>query len=187
MWLSGVLVFLCAACSTSLPDQAQILGTLPQNTRAITIRSIPMKPGTVKNVEADMRDAPSLFARFLKQALTRKQPAWQVELLEGQTGTPDSDFFVNTEIVDIEGGNSAARFWIGLGAGAAHTTVQVSLVDRSGKELANARISEPTVCPIGFCLDDNEVVIRRDLEILAGNVADFIINPAEYQRQKEGR
>lgn len=184
VWVA--LAFLCAGCSGTLPDQMKIQGPLPDNTRSIAIRPMPMKPGTVKNVE-DVEDAPLFFAQSLKNALARKQPTWRVELWEGQIRPPETDLVANAEVVDIEGGSRAARFWIGLGVGAAHSTVQVSILNRAGKELANARISEATVCPVGLCVAANKAVIQQDLETLAGKAADFIINPPEFEKKKEGR
>jgi hypothetical protein len=142
-----------------------------------------MQLGAAKNVEG-VSDASVEFARFLKDALAHKQPTWLVELWQEQTKTAATDLIVNAEVLEIEGGSRAARFWIGLGAGAAHSTVQVSILDRAANEIASARISEATVCPVGWCVKANKEVIQQDLQILAGKAAEFIVNPAEFERKR---
>ncbi len=180
--LAVALVTLCAACSGSLPDQTKVHGSLPPNTRSVAIWPMAMTPGTVKNVEG-VDDAPLVFARFLKDALAGKHPTWLVELWEGPTSPPEADLVIKTELIDIEGGSQADRFWIGFGAGAAHSTAQVAVLDSAGNEVARARLSEATVCPGGGCVAANKTVIERDLETLAAKFADFISNLGEFAKK----
>jgi hypothetical protein len=39
------------------------------------------------------------------------------------------------------------------------------------------------MCPIGACVESTEATVRRNLQSLAGEVADFIVNPAEYEKK----
>ncbi len=186
IWLLGVLAFLCSACVgvSELPEPVKIHGLLPQDTRSIVIQSIPMKPGTTKNVEG-LTDAPQLFTRYLKEALALKQPSWQIKLAEVQGVVPAGDITVITELREIDGGSAGLRFWIGFSAGEARSTVKISILDKTGKDLATANISERSMCPIGACVGSNEGTIRRNLQNLAGEAAEFIVNPAEYEKRKE--
>jgi hypothetical protein len=126
-----------------------------------------------------------LFARALKETVELKQPAWQVRLAETQAATGGADLTVATEIIDIDGGSAGLRFWIGFSAGAAQSTVAVSLLDKSGKELATAKITERTMCPIGACVESNDATVRRNLQELAVEAAEFIVDPAAYEKKKE--
>jgi len=186
IWLLSALVFLCSACVSvsELPSPVKIHGPLPQDTRSIVIQSMPMKPGTARNV-GGLTDAPQLFTRYLKEALALKQPRWQIRLAEMKGAAPPADITVITELREIDGGSAGLRFWIGLAAGAAQSKVKVSIQDKTGKDLATANISERTMCPIGACVESNEDTIRRNLKSLAGEVAEFIVNPAEYKKRKE--
>lgn len=175
---------LSAGCAGSLPDQIRIPGVFPQSVRSVAIQAIPVQPGTVQNVEA-ADDASRLFAQSLKEALTRRQPTWLVELWVEPTEAPETDLVVKAEIVDIDGGSRAARFWVGLGAGAAHSTVRVSILDKAGNMLAKARFSEATMCPIGLCVKANKAVVQQDLEILAGKAADLIVHPDRFEPVQE--
>ncbi len=186
IWLLSILVFLCSACVSvsELPRPVQIQGPLPQDTQSIVIQSIPMKPGTARNV-VGLTDAPQLFTRNLKEALALKQPKWQIRLAEMKGAVPTGDITVITELREIDGGSAGMRFWIGLAAGAAQSKVKVSIQDKTGKDLATAHISERTMCPVGACVESNEDTIRRNLRSLAGEVAEFIVNPAEYKKRME--
>ncbi|MGH7773205.1 MAG: DUF4410 domain-containing protein, partial [Candidatus Binatia bacterium] len=106
-----------------------------------------------------------------------------IDLREGET-IAESDLVANAEILEVDGGSAGARFMIGFSAGAARSVVKVSVLDRAGKELANAEIFHSTMCPIGWCAESNEGMIQRNLQSLAGEVADFIINPPEYEKRK---
>jgi uncharacterized protein DUF4410 len=91
---------------------------------------------------------------------------------------------VTTKLVKIDGGSSGLRFWIGLGgAGAATSTVRVSVLDKTGNELARATISESSECPAGACVESNEAAVQRNLSSLAGDVAEFILDPAKYVKK----
>ncbi len=186
IWLLSTLVFLCSACVSvsELPRPVQIQGPFPQDIQSIVIQSIPMKPGTARNV-VGLTDAPQLFTRNLKEALALKQPKWQIRLAEMKGAVPTGDITVLTELREIDGGSAGMRFWIGLAAGAAQSKVKVSIQDKTGKDLATANISERTMCPVGACVESNEDTIRRNLRSLAGEVAEFIVNPAEYKKRME--
>ena len=187
--LAGLLISLalfCAACISvaELPEPVKVQAPLPQGARSVVIRPTAMKPGAIKNVEG-LTDAPQLFARSVKDALGLKQPGWQIRLADEQGTIPGADITINTELLNIDGGSAGLRFWIGFSAGAAESTVKVSILDKTGKELATAQISERTMCPIGACVESNEDTVRRNLKSLAEDVAEFIMNPAEYEKKKE--
>jgi hypothetical protein len=125
-----------------------------------------------------------LFTRDVKDALALKQPGWQIKLADGESAMADRDITITTELLEIDGGSAALRFWIGITTGAAQSTVAVSVLDKAGKNLATAKISERTICPVGACVESNEDTVRRNFRDLAAEVADFIMNPAEYAKKK---
>jgi hypothetical protein len=147
---------------------------------------MPMKLGTIKNVK-NMNEAPQLFARDLRDALVPKQPGWQIKLADEKGAMPDPDITITTELLEIDGGSAALRFWIGLGTGKIVSRVKVSIVDKTGKVLASSEISEHTSCPIGACVEENEPAVRQNLKDLAAGVAEFVTNPAEYEKKKKSR
>ena len=95
---------------------------------------------------------------------------------------PAGDIAVVTELINIDGGSSALRFWIGFSAGAAESLVNVTILDKAGKELASAKISTRTMCPVGACVESNVDTARRNLNSLASEAAEFILNPGEYEK-----
>lgn len=182
-----IALFLAGCVSTAqLPEPISIQAPLPQDIRSVVIQAMPMRPGTIKNVE-NLPDAPQLFARDVKDALTLKQPSWQIKLAEEVDAMPDRDITITTELLEIDGGSAALRFWIGITTGAAQSTVAVSILDKPGKNLATAKISERTICPVGACVESNEDTVRRNFRDLAAEVAEFIMNPAEYAKKKGSR
>src|SRR5215468_7588395 len=177
----------CGGCVSTgeLPEHASIHGPLPQNVRSVAIQAMPMKPGTIKNVEKlTLADAPPLFTSYLKDALTLKQPSWQIKLAGREGATSDQDLVMTTELLEIDGGSAALRFWIGLNTGAILSRVKVSILDNAGKDLANANISERTACPVGACTDSTDDMVQRNLKNLAEEVAEFIVDPAAYDKKK---
>ncbi len=181
------LVLFCGGCVSTgeLFEPANIQGPLPQGTRSVVIRAMPMNSGTIKNAEKlSLIDAPPLFARYLKDALALKQPGWQITLAGEEGAAPEPDLTIRTELLEIEGGSAALRFWIGLNAGATTSSVKVSILDATGKDLANAKISERTACPVGACTETNEATVQRNLRSLAGDAAEFIMDPVAYDKKK---
>src|SRR5262249_31792465 len=97
------VVVLCGGCVSTgeLPEHATIQGPLPQNVRSVVIQAMPMKPGTIKNVEKlTLADGPPLFTGYLKDALVLKQPSWQIKLADGEEATSYQDLVMNTELLE---------------------------------------------------------------------------------------
>jgi hypothetical protein len=186
----GVLVslaFLCAGCASTrgVAEHANIQGSLPQGAQSAVVRVMPMQPAAIKSAgNLSPTDVPPLFARYLKDALALRQTGWQIRLADEESATHDQEITISTELLEIDGGSAALRFWIGLNTGKAFSTVRVSLLDKAGKDLANIKISEQTVCPVGACTESNEDTIRRNLQSLAADVAEFVADPAGYDKKK---
>ena len=186
--LSGLLILIVlfsAACVSvaELPERARIQAPLPQQIQSVMIRPTTMSPGAIKNVDG-LTDAPEFFARSLKSALEAKQPRWQVRIVGEPGDISASDITITTQLANIDGGSAGLRFWIGFSAGAAESVANTTIFDKTGKELAAVTISERTMCPVGACVESNEATVRRNLQNLASEVAEFIVNPAEYEKKK---
>jgi hypothetical protein len=186
--LAGLIIFLMlfsAACISvaKLPERAKIQGPLPESVQSVVVRLTTMNPHAIKNVDG-LSDAPTYFSRSLKTALEAKQPGRQVRLADEQGAMPDGDIAVATELINIDGGSAGLRFWIGFSAGAAESLVNVTILDKAGKELASAKISARTMCPVGACVESNADTVRRNLNSLASEVAEFTLNPGEYEKKK---
>lgn len=184
----GLIVFMMlffSACVSvaELPERVTIQGPLPPNVQSVIVRPTLMNPTAIKNVEG-LVDAPAYFSRSLKNALESKQRGWQVRLADEQGVMPDGDIAVSTELINVDGGSAGLRFWIGFSAGAAESLVTVTILDKAGRALATAKISERTMCPVGACVESNADTVRRNLDSLAGEVAEFTTNPVEYEKTK---
>lgn len=185
-FLLTVLGLFCAGCVTTaeLQEGVRMKAPLPSDTQAVVVRPTALKPGAIKNVDG-LTDAPQVFARSLRDALQKQRPTWESTIADAQGVVPERGIAVTTELLNIDGGSAALRFWIGLGTGAAESAVQVSVLDKTGGELATAQIANRTVCPVGACVESNEETVRRNLENLAQEAAAFIIDPAAYQKKKQ--
>jgi Domain of unknown function (DUF4410) len=182
------LALFCAGCVNVASPSGGVRapGLVPQDPRAVVIRPTLLKPDAVRNAEG-LTEAPQLFARSLRVALQKKRPTWESALIEGEGAVSEGGIAITTELVKIDGGNAALRFWIGLGAGTAESAVNVSVLDSTGRELATAQLSNRTTCPVGWCTESNEATVRRNLESLAEEAAEFIIDPAEYQKKTQSK
>jgi hypothetical protein len=178
-------VFFSVSCVSvaQLPESARIQAPLPQQIRTVMIRPTTLSPGAIKNVDG-LTDAPEFFGRSLKSALESKQASWQVRLVDESSDTSDADIVLATQLVSIDGGSAGLRFWIGFSAGAAESVANATIFENTGKELATVKILERTMCPVGACVESNEATVRRNLQSLAGEVAEFIIHPAEYAKKQ---
>jgi len=181
----SIIMLLTAGCASfaELEKNAKVGAPVPPDTRSAVIYPTAIKPDAIKNVDG-LTGAPQLFGRLLQDALKAKRPSWDTRLIEASDPVPDLSIAITTELLKIDGGSSGLRFWIGLGgAGAATSTVRVSVLDKTGKELASATISESSECPVGACVESNEAAVQRNLSSLAGDVAEFILDPARYVKK----
>jgi uncharacterized protein DUF4410 len=181
-----VMALVCAGCvsTAELQQGVRLQAPVPRDTQVVVIRPTVLRPNALKNVEG-LADAPQVFARSLRDALQRQRPAWASTLADAQSMVPERGIAVKTELLNIDGGSAALRFWIGLNTGATESTVQVSVLDTTGGELVTAQIANRTICPVGACVESNEDTVRRSLEGLAEETAAFIIDPAAYQKKKQ--
>jgi hypothetical protein len=177
-----VLVNSCVSVA-DLPKPVNISGSIPEDTRSLAIRVAPSKPEVLNNA-GGLVDAAPFLARYIRDAVALKRPDWQVKILEPGSPTAESDLIASIEVASIDGGSAGLRFWIGFSAGATESTVAISLLGKGAKELAQATITERTMCPIGACIDSNENSIQRNLKSLAGEIASFITDPAAYKNEK---
>jgi len=184
--LLTVLALVCAGCvsTAELQEGVRVQAPVPPDTQSVVIRPTVLRADAVKNVEG-LTDAPQVFARSLRDALQKQRPTWESTLADAQSVVPERGIAVRTELVNIDGGSAALRFWIGLGTGAAESAVKVSVLDKTGAELATAQIANRTICPVGACVESNEDTVRRNLASLAEETAAFIIDPAAYQKKKQ--
>ena len=180
---SAVLLAACTSTEERSTGVA-VRAPVPKDVGTAIVRALPMQPGALKNVKG-MQDAPQFFAGEVRSDLKQKHPGWKIAL-EGEKGAPSRpDITVDTELLQVEGGSAALRFWIGFGAGAISSRVKVSIRDRNGAELAGSEISQETSCPLGACAEDNEPLVRENLKALARSVSAFVTNPAEYQKKMQ--
>lgn len=177
---------LAAACVSTQEEPAgpvRVHAQPPREVRAALIRAMPMQPGAIKNVKG-MNDAPALFASGLRATLASRHPDWRIAVGDANSGVGDADLVVEAELLEIEGGSAAMRFWVGFGAGAIVSRVKVTLRDRTAKVLAATDIVQRTTCPLGACGEENEPMVRDNLKALAENTAAFVSNPAEYEKTR---
>jgi len=181
---------LCAGCVSTAqsPGYANVQRPVPEEVWSAVIRPMPMSPDTVKNVDnLTATDAPSLFAGYVKDALALKQPAWEIKVSNQQGAAHDEDLTITTELVEIDGGSAALRFWIGSNTGASLSRVRVSVLDKAGTDVASAEISASTECPAGACTGSNEATVQRNLKKLADEVAEFVVDPGGYDKKRKSR
>lgn len=184
MCILTVLGLVCGGCVsvTEVPQGVQVRTPVPQDTQVVVIHPTMLKLGAIKNVEG--LDAPQVLARSLCDTLKKHRPNWDIALADAKSVVPERGIAIKTELLNVDGGSAALRFWIGLNTGAAESNVQVSILDKAGTELATAQVSTRTVCPVGACVDSNEATVRRNLQSLAEETAEFIIDPVEYEKKK---
>lgn len=179
-----VLVLAGCVSTAELPEGVNFQAPLPPDTQSVVIHALPLQPGVVRNVEG-LPDAAQALAGFVRSALALKRPAWKIVVAGNTQATSGADVTVTLEILEIEGGSAALRFWIGLGTGATQSIVRVVTTDGAGKQLASARIVERTICPVGACVEANDATVQRNLQNLAADIAAFVLDPVAYQKQKQ--
>jgi hypothetical protein len=185
--ISILFAFLMAAAGcTSVhesADQLHVGKSYAQGPKVAAIEVLPTKSDAVKNVSG-LGDISLLFGNNLKKPLIPMHPDWQIRMAGEAAGEPTQDLTIKTEILQIDGGSAAMRFWVGFGAGAVSSTVKISVVDNTGRLLASSEITERTICPMGACTEDNKTIVLENLDQLAVAAATFISDPAAYEKAR---
>jgi hypothetical protein len=92
------------------------------------------------------------------------------------------EIVIRTTLEEIHGGNAAARFWIGFGAGRSITTVYVK-VEKNGKIIAERRITETTTMPnLATNNYANDDAILQDAPLIARKIGEFVRNPDDFEK-----
>jgi hypothetical protein len=96
-----------------------------------------------------------------------------------------ADMDIKITLEQMLGGNAAARFLVGLGAGRSVITTYVDIV-RDGRIIAEGRLVETSTMPniVGNAWA-NEELIRQDIGIIAGKIADFVVNPRDFEAKPD--
>jgi hypothetical protein len=112
------------------------------------------------------------------KASIRKKTGYKIA--EGAT-----DMDINVKLEEMYDGNAAARFWVGLGAGRSVITTYIDIV-KDGKVIAEGRLIETSTMPnIAGNAWSNEELITQDIGIIGGRIADFVVNPRDFEAKPE--
>jgi hypothetical protein len=181
--LGFLLLLVSAGCVTqATPQQLSVGSQVPQNIQSVEVHLLPMAAGIVKNFDQS-KVSPQMLVRSLKSLLEAKRPDWQIFVVDAMTSPAQGDIRVVTEMIEIDGGSAGLRFWIGFNAGATQSTARITIKDKSGGDVASGNISASRMCPIGACTISNETMIEETLRELASEIAEFVVNPTEYQKR----
>jgi len=171
-----IIFIVLVGCTTTLPPKIEIsksYSLLGVKSYSLTLNS--------NGVNLD----PSFSAAFLAsycQALDGNiRLALQRESPEFQYAGAGSDLNIEVSLEALRGGNAAARFWVGFGAGRSVSSVYVRVLKKQ-EILSEGRITETTTLP-NFATNNfsNEDAIMQDAPLLARSIATFIKDPVKYE------
>ncbi|MBK5274278.1 MAG: DUF4410 domain-containing protein [Desulfuromonadales bacterium] len=168
-----IVVMMLAGCASTLPPKVSI--DQDYNTMGVKTASVRMDCTAVKSEDVDVASIPDFCQMILSAAKSsiRKKSGYKIE-------DDYADLEINIKLEEVYGGNAAARFWIGLGAG---KSAIVTLVDisRSGRVMAEGRLIETSTLPnVINNAWGNESLILQDAGIIGGRIADFVANPRDF-------
>ena len=176
IWVS--MAVMLAGCASTLPAKISVGNDF--NTTGVKTASVRMD---CSNVQLDDID-PAAVQDFCQMLHAAAKASIRIKtgyaLAEGL-----SDMDITIKLEQMYGGNSVARFMVGLGAGRSVLTTYVDIA-RGGKVIAEGRLVETSTIPniVGNAWT-NEELIKQDIGIIAGKIADFVANPRDFEPRPE--
>jgi len=171
--------FILAGCVSTLPPKISIDNNY--NTLGVKSASVTMDCSSVRTNDIDPAAVPD-YCQMLQSAAKasfRKKTGYNII-----DDTADMD--INIKLEEIYGGNATARFIVGLGAGRSAITALVSIA-KEGRVIAEGRLGETSMLPnVTGKAWSNDQIILQDIGILGGKIADFAVNPRDFQANPDG-
>lgn len=176
MVFAGVI---SAGCVSTLPLKVSIDNNY--NTLGVKTASVMMDCSNVKTDDIDPASVPD-FCQMLHSAVNasiRKKTGYNII-------DDPADIDISIKLEEMYGGNATARFMVGLGAGRSAITTFVS-VAKDGQIIAEGRLGETSTLPnVAGRAWSNDEIITQDIGILAGKIADFVVNPRDFEANPDG-
>lgn len=165
----GFITFGCAPTlkeHATISDNYSILNTntFAVNMKCDNVQISDIRPNFVENYC-------QIIDGNIKLSLQKQNPTWQ-------HSKEKPDIVIEATLEQIHGGNAAARFWIGLGAGRSVTTIHVKIL-KNNEGVAQRRFNETTT--LANIITDtysNEDAILQDAHLIADKIAEFVYSPA---------
>lgn len=175
--LISIILTVMTGCTATLPPKGEIREPYSLenfNSFATTLNCKETKiSGVPENFAADY--CPALEGN-IKLSLRNLNSKWRYD-------NEAPDVLIYTQLEEINGGSSAARFWVGFGAGKAVTTVYVKVI-KANNVLAEQRISETTSFTNVMSQNySNDVAIMQDAPLISKKIAEFVKNPTEFGKE----
>jgi hypothetical protein len=157
-----IFILLSTGCTAVLPLKTEVSGSYTM----LGVKSYTLEMSCEK-ATVD----PSINKAFLKGYCQMLEGSTKVAM---QQVNPEltyldtkSDIKVNITLEELQGGNAAARFWIGFGAGRSVSTAYVSVL-RGNELLSEGRITETTTLTnIMTGTYSNEDALMQDVPLLS--------------------
>jgi hypothetical protein len=173
-----VSIIIFAGCTATLPPKSDVSSSYS----VVGLKSYSLKTNCEQaNVDpAFNKTFLSGYCEMLqgstKLALQKVNPALKYT-------DANSDMNIDVQLEELHGGNAAARFWIGFGAGRSVSTVFVKVF--KGPELmSESRITETTTLTnLMTGTYENEDALMQDVPLLAKKIAEFVNDPVKFKRE----
>ncbi len=178
--ITTVIIFLAllslVGCAPTLPSKSVIHGSYSIADVKTFSSVLNCENTQVTEVRPDFaQDYCQVLAVNIKLALQKENRNFKHD-------EKNPELVVQTTLEEIHGGNAAARFWIGFGAGRSITTVYVKVV-KDGEIIAERRITETTTMPNlitnNFANDD---AILQDAPLVARKIGEFVKSPINFEK-----
>jgi hypothetical protein len=176
--ISIIIIVVITGCTATLPPKGEIREPYSLENFNSFGMILDCKEATITGVPENFTtDYCTVLEGNIKSSLRNLNATWSYD-------KEVPDVLINTKLEEINGGSSAARFWVGFGAGKAITTVYVEVI-KGNKVLAEQRIIETTSFTNLISQNySNDAAIMQDAPLLARKIAEFVKNPIEFGKEK---
>ena len=176
--LMVTMAVMLAGCASTLPPKVSV-GNDFKTTGVKTI-SVKIDCTDTKTDDINPASVPDYRKMLIAATKASIREKTGYKIVENAT---DVDIKITLE--QMVGGNAAARFLVGLGAGRSIITTYVDVV-RNGKIIAEGRLIETSTIPniVGSAWTKEEL-IKQDIGIIAGKIADFVADPRNFEAKPE--
>jgi hypothetical protein len=174
----AISIVLFAGCTAALPPKTEI---------SSSYSIVGLKTYTLKTSCEQANVDPAIDQTFLSGYCQMLQGSTKLALQKVNPALKyteaNSDMNIDVALEELHGGNAAARFLIGFGAGRSVSTLFVR-VFKAQELMAESRITETTTFTnLMTGTYENEDALMQDVPLLARKIAEFVNDPVKYRKE----
>ncbi|MEN3111148.1 DUF4410 domain-containing protein [Uliginosibacterium paludis] len=167
-----VLASLVSGCATHMPNNVEGDAGLGR-TRPIIVENFDFNPKGAVDVSADSIE--KLNLELSENVVSELKKMGLPAKLADKSAPAQDAYVLKGRILQVNGGSTALRIWIGFGAGSTTVTVRGEVLDaKTGAQVRNFTLTRQS----NWTYSNNEAAVRENIGELASDIA-ALFKPAD--------